>query len=106
MIVRAFFIGGGGPEPKWVKVGGVEIVTFPPKAGISFDEITRKMGITPAAFYRWKKKFAGMGSFAEFVRKFLILLFLFRDLAVFAAISSYLFQIYPYRIHTHNSYYQ
>lgn len=31
------------------------------ESGISVDEITRKMGITQATFYRWKKKFSGMG---------------------------------------------
>ena len=31
------------------------------ESGISVEEITRKMGITQAAFYRWKKKFSGMG---------------------------------------------
>ncbi len=31
------------------------------ESGISVEEITRKMGITQATFYRWKKKFAGMG---------------------------------------------
>ncbi len=30
-------------------------------AGIHVEEITRKMGVTQATFYRWKKKFAGMG---------------------------------------------
>ena len=28
---------------------------------VPVEEITRKMGITQATFYRWKKKFAGMG---------------------------------------------
>lgn len=31
------------------------------ESGVSVEEITRKMGITQAIFYRWKKKFAGMG---------------------------------------------
>ena len=31
------------------------------ESGISIQEITRKMGVTEATFYRWKKKFAGMG---------------------------------------------
>ena len=31
------------------------------ESGVPVDEITRKMGITQATFYRWKKKFAGMG---------------------------------------------
>jgi putative transposase len=31
------------------------------ESGISVEEITRKMGITQATFYRWKKKFFGMG---------------------------------------------
>ena len=31
------------------------------ESGVSVEEITRKMGITQATFYRWKKKFAGMG---------------------------------------------
>ena len=31
------------------------------ESGISVEEITRKMGITQATFYRWKKKFSGMG---------------------------------------------
>lgn len=31
------------------------------ESGISVDEISRKMGITQATFYRWKKKFSGMG---------------------------------------------
>ncbi len=31
------------------------------ESGVSIQEITRKMGITEATFYRWKKKFAGMG---------------------------------------------
>ncbi len=31
------------------------------ESGVSIQEITRKMGITEATFYRWKKKFGGMG---------------------------------------------
>jgi putative transposase len=31
------------------------------EAGSSVDEICRKLGVTQATFYRWKKKFAGMG---------------------------------------------
>jgi len=31
------------------------------ESGISIQEITRKMSVTEATFYRWKKKFAGMG---------------------------------------------
>lgn len=31
------------------------------ESGVPVEEITRKMGITQATFYRWKKKFAGMG---------------------------------------------
>ena len=31
------------------------------ESGIPVEEITRKMGVTQATFYRWKKKFAGMG---------------------------------------------
>jgi len=29
--------------------------------GTSVDQITRKLGVSEATFYRWKKKFAGMG---------------------------------------------
>ena len=29
--------------------------------GTSVSEITRRMGISEATFYRWKKKFGGMG---------------------------------------------
>ena len=29
--------------------------------GVAVEEITRKMGVSEATFYRWKKKFAGMG---------------------------------------------
>ncbi len=31
------------------------------ESGVPIEEITRKMGITQATFYHWKKKFAGMG---------------------------------------------
>ena len=31
------------------------------EAGTSVGEICRKMGVAEATFYRWKKKFAGMG---------------------------------------------
>jgi putative transposase len=31
------------------------------ESGVSVEEITRKMGITQATFYRWKKKYAGLG---------------------------------------------
>ncbi len=31
------------------------------ESGVPLEEITRKMGVTQATFYRWKKKFAGMG---------------------------------------------
>ena len=31
------------------------------ESGVSIQEITRKMAVTAATFYRWKKKFAGMG---------------------------------------------
>lgn len=31
------------------------------EAGTPVEEITRKMGVSEASFYRWKKKFAGMG---------------------------------------------
>jgi putative transposase len=30
-------------------------------SGISSDEICREMGVSQAAFYKWKKKYAGMG---------------------------------------------
>ena len=30
-------------------------------AGFAVEEITRKMGVSEATFYRWKKKFGGMG---------------------------------------------
>ena len=31
------------------------------ETGTSVKEVIRKMGITEQTFYRWKKKFAGMG---------------------------------------------
>ena len=31
------------------------------ESGVPIEEITRKMGVTQATFYRRKKKFAGMG---------------------------------------------
>jgi len=31
------------------------------ESGVPTEEITRKMGISEAAFYRWKKKFGGLG---------------------------------------------
>ena len=31
------------------------------ESGVPIEEITRKIGVTQATFYRWKKKFAGMG---------------------------------------------
>ena len=31
------------------------------ESGLSVPEISRKMGITEQTFYRWKKKYAGMG---------------------------------------------
>jgi putative transposase len=31
------------------------------EAGTTVDEICRKLGVTQATFYRWKKKPAGMG---------------------------------------------
>ncbi len=31
------------------------------ESGSPVAEVTRKMGITEQTFYRWKKKFAGMG---------------------------------------------
>jgi putative transposase len=30
------------------------------ESGVPIEEITRKMDVTQATFYRWKKKFAGM----------------------------------------------
>ena len=29
--------------------------------GIAVEEITRKLGVSEATFYRWKKKYSGMG---------------------------------------------
>ena len=31
------------------------------ESDVSVEEITRKLGVSEATFYRWKKKFAGMG---------------------------------------------
>jgi len=31
------------------------------EAGTSVEEICRRMGVSEPTFYRWKKKFAGMG---------------------------------------------
>ena len=31
------------------------------ESGVSVEEIIRKLGITQATFYRWKKKFSGLG---------------------------------------------
>ena len=31
------------------------------ESGTAVDDICRKLGVTQATFYRWKKKFAGMG---------------------------------------------
>ncbi len=31
------------------------------EAGTPVEEITRKMGVCEASFYRWKKKYSGMG---------------------------------------------
>lgn len=31
------------------------------EAGTSVDEIIRKLGVSEQTFYRWKKKFAGLG---------------------------------------------
>lgn len=31
------------------------------EAGTPVEQITRKMGVSEATFYRWKKRFAGMG---------------------------------------------
>ena len=30
-------------------------------SGTAVEEVCRKLGVTQATFYRWKKKFAGMG---------------------------------------------
>ncbi len=32
------------------------------ESGASVQEVCRKMGVTDVTFYRWKKKFAGMGA--------------------------------------------
>jgi len=31
------------------------------ESGVSIEEICRRLGISEPTFYRWKKKFAGMG---------------------------------------------
>lgn len=31
------------------------------ESGVPIEEISRKIGIMQATFYRWKKKYAGMG---------------------------------------------
>jgi putative transposase len=31
------------------------------ETGVSVEEICRKLGVSEATFYRWKKQFAGMG---------------------------------------------
>lgn len=31
------------------------------EGGVSADEICREMGVSQASFYKWKKKYAGMG---------------------------------------------
>ncbi len=31
------------------------------ESGTSVKEVTRKMGVTEQTFYRWKRKYAGMG---------------------------------------------
>ena len=31
------------------------------ESGTAVEEMCRKLGVTQATFYRWKKKFAGMG---------------------------------------------
>jgi putative transposase len=31
------------------------------ETGITVDEVCRKLGVSEATFYRWKKQFAGMG---------------------------------------------
>jgi putative transposase len=31
------------------------------EGGVPVQEVCRKMGVTDVTFYRWKKKFAGMG---------------------------------------------
>lgn len=32
-----------------------------PKTGTRVDEVCRKMGISEATFYNWKKKYGGLG---------------------------------------------
>jgi len=32
------------------------------ESGTSVDEVCRKLGVSQQTFYRWKKKFAGMGA--------------------------------------------
>lgn len=36
-------------------------------SGTAIEEITRKLGVSEATFYRWRKKYAGLG-FAELRR--------------------------------------
>ncbi len=31
------------------------------ESGVSLTDLTRKMGVTSATFYRWKKQYGGMG---------------------------------------------
>jgi len=31
------------------------------ESGVTMDEVCRKLGISQQTFYRWKKKFAGLG---------------------------------------------
>jgi len=31
------------------------------ESGVSVEEVCRKLGVSQQTFYRWKKKFAGMG---------------------------------------------
>ena len=33
----------------------------PAESGTSVEEVCRKLGVSEATFYRWKKQFAGMG---------------------------------------------
>ena len=33
----------------------------PAEAGVAVEEVCRKLGISQQTFYRWKKKFAGLG---------------------------------------------
>ena len=37
------------------------------ESGVSIQEITRKMGITEATFYRWKKKFVAILPWLHFL---------------------------------------